>query len=170
MKKSDSLLFELTKSQIITIFVYYFVIMLVGIALSIYVLCNLEGEITQNQLMIKIIVASLSVSAMLSSLQYIKRLYKACITNRIAESPTFMGSLGNTVYFLLRPFYAFVFVIIMIFAVLSGMFTITGNLDYIINDKFLYLCVVLSSYIGYSVGNVLDKFEKASNEKILEYK
>ena len=95
-----------------------------------------------------------------------KRLYKACITDRIIECYSTFGQLGNIVYFVLRPFYSFVFVITMIFALLSGMFVITGNLDYIINEKFLYLCVILSSFIGYSVGHVLDKFELYSKEKI----
>ena len=54
----------------------------------------------------------------------------------------------------------------MIISLLSGMLVIIGNLDYIINEKFLYLCVILSSYIGYSIGHVLDKFEISSQEKI----
>ena len=123
--------------------------------------------LTDNDaIIIKTIIASLSVSGMLCCLQYIKRLYKACITDRIIECSSVFGQLGNVIYFILRPFYSFVFVIVMIFAILSGMFVITGNLDYIINEKFLYLSVILSSYIGYSVGHVLDKFEKTSKEKI----
>lgn len=166
MKKSDSLLFELSKTAIITLFVYYFVVLLTGLGCAIYVMCNLPIEADQTTVIIKTIIASLSVSGMLCCLQYIKRLYKACITDRIIECTSIFGQLGNVIYFILRPFYSFVFVIVMIFAILSGMFVITGNLDYIINEKFLYLSVILSSYIGYSVGHVLDKFEKTSKEKI----
>ena len=54
----------------------------------------------------------------------------------------------------------------MIFMLLSGMFIVTGNLDYILNIKFVYLCVVLSSFLGYSVGDLLDKFEKVSKKQI----
>lgn len=170
MKKSDSLLYELTKAQVIIIFVYYFFILLGGGIITISIICNLEKEMSQNQLMIKTIISSLSVSGMLCSLQYTKRLYKACITYRIVPITTFVGNLGNFIYFLLRPFYAFVFVIVMIFALLSGMFVVTGSFDYIINEKFLYLCVIISSFIGFSVGQLLDKFEIISKEKIDESK
>ena len=104
MKKSDSLLYELTKAQVIIIFVYYFFILLGGGIITISIICNLEKEMSQNQLMIKTIISSLSVSGMLCSLQYTKRLYKACITYRIVPITTFVGNLGNFVYFLLRPF------------------------------------------------------------------
>ncbi len=166
MKKSDSLLFELSNTAIIILFVYYFAVLLTGLGCSIYVMCNLPIEADKTTVIIKTIIASLSVSGMLCCLQYIKRLYKACITDRIVESSSVYGQLGNVIYFILRPFYSFVFVVVMLFAILSGMFVITGNLDYIINEKFLYLSVILSSYVGYSVGHVLDKFEKTSKEKI----
>ena len=129
MKKSDSLLFELSKTAIITLFVYYFVVLLTGLGCARYVMCNLPIETDQTTVIIKTIIASLSVSGMLCCLQYIKRLYKACITDRIIECSSVFGQLGNVIYFILRPFYSFVFVIVMIFAILSGMFVITGNLD-----------------------------------------
>ena len=141
-----------------------------GGVISINTICTLDDELTRNQLMIKSIISSLSVSGMLCSLQYTKRLYKACITDRILPITTFAGRIGNLAYFLLRSFFAFVFVIVMIFALLSGMFVVTGNLDYIINEKFLYLCVILSSFIGFSVGQLLDKFERISEEKIGDMK
>ena len=166
MKKSDSLLFELSKSAVITLFVYYFVILLTGLICAIYVMCNLPVGDDKSTVIIKTLFASLSVSGMLCSLQYIKRLYKACITDRIIECSSAFGQLGNIIYFILRPFYSFAFVVVMLFSILSGMFVITGNLDYIINEKLLYLSVILSSYIGYSVGVVLDKFETTSKEKI----
>ena len=166
MKKSDSLLFALSKAAIIILFVYYFVVLLTCLIGAIYVMCNLPIEVDKKTVIIKTIISSFSASGMLCCLQYIKRLYKACITDRIVESSYKFEQLGNIIYFILRPFYSFAFVTVMIFAVLSGMFVITGNLDYIINEKFLYLSVILSSYIGYSVGQVLDKFEKTSKEKI----
>lgn len=168
--KSDSLLFELTKLEIVVIVVYYFIILLIGVIISIKTLCTLGEEMSHKLLMSRTIVSSLSVSGMLCSVQYIRRIYKACITDRIVPITTFAGSIGNLVYFLLRPFYAFVFVIVMIFMLLSGMFVVTGCLDYIINEKFLYLCVIISSFIGFSVGQLLDKFESISRKKIDELK
>lgn len=72
----------------------------------------------------------------------------------------------ETQAFVSRPLYAFVFSIISIYCLLSGLFIVTGNVDYIINEKFLYLCAIISSFIGYSVGHVLDRFETISQEQI----
>ena len=166
MRKSDNFRYELSKGTIIFLFVYYFVILLIGLVLSICIICNLPIGESRDQVIIKTIIASMSVSGMLCALQYTKRLYKACITHRIDECTSFCGHIGNIAYFLLRPFYSFAFIIIMIISLLSGIIVVVGNLDYVINEKFLYLCVILSSYIGYSIGHVLDKFEISSQEKI----
>ena len=116
MKKSDSLTFELSKTAIIGLFIYYFVVLLMGFCGAIYVICNLPIEANKTTVIIKTIIVSLSASGMLCSLQYIKRLYKACITNRIVECSSVFGQLGNIIYFAFRPLYSFAFVIVMLFA------------------------------------------------------
>ena len=166
MRKSDTLLFSLNKAEIICIFIYYIVILISGGVFSIHTLCSLAENSSRTQIMLKTVLSSISISGMLCSLQYSKRLYKACITNRIVSEGILIERIGNVVYFLLRPFYAFAFVIVMVYALLSGMFIVSGNLDYIINEKFLYICAIISSFIGYSIGHVLDKFEIISKEKI----
>ncbi len=75
MKKSDSLIFELSKKSIVWIYVYYFVILLVGGIVSISILCRIGDETNQNSLMIRTVISSLAVGGMMSSLQYIKRLF-----------------------------------------------------------------------------------------------
>lgn len=169
MKKSDSLLYQLTIKETIIIFTYYFIILLAGMLISIHIICNIAEDKNNQQLITTTIKASLSVSGIFCSMKYIKRLYKACITNRIICKSTTIGRLGNIMYFIFRPFYSFAFVIIMIFALLSQMFIVTGSFDNIINERFLYLCIISSSFIGYSIGNLIDKFEDISNKKINNY-
>lgn len=127
---------------------------------------NITSEENNRKLIIETLKTSLSVSGMLCGLQYIQRLYKACIAHRIVGNITISGRMGNIMYFVIRPICSFAFVIVMIFALLSGMYIVTGNLDYVINEKFLYLCVIFSSFIGYSIGRVLDKFGIISNKQI----
>ena len=170
MSKRDSIVYELSKVGVVILFVYYFLILCVGSWGVIEIICTLGEVANQEELLLRIFLSSLSVSGMLCSLQYIKRLYKACITNRITPKTTFWGSLGNLAYFIFRPLFAFVFVIVMICVVLSGGFILTGNLDYVLNEKCLYMCVIFSSFIGYSVGDLLDKFDDISREKINEMK
>lgn len=152
--------------MVIVLFSYYILILLFGGFVSVYIARTPMSTLSQTQLLTYTFIASLSVSGMLCSIQYIKRLYKACMTDRVDLSDDKLKRIGNMMYFLLRPLFSFVFVIVMIFAILSGMFIVTGSLDYILNEKFLYLCVILSSFIGFSIGKLLDKFETMSNEKI----
>lgn len=166
MRKSDNLVYNLSKRMLIFLFIYYFIILISGGIFAIIIACNLMGEVEQKQIMKLAFVVSIAVSGMLCSVQYIKRLYKACLTDRIEINGNVLKCIGNVTYFLFRPLFAFAFSIVMVFMLLSGMFVVTGNLDYILNKKFVYLCVVLSSFLGYSIGNLLDRFEKISKEKV----
>jgi hypothetical protein len=107
---------------------------------------------------------------MLCCLQYFKRIYKACLDNRIETPSKEQSSIhfGNILYFLLRPIYSYVFVLVMIFALLAGFIIISPSVDFILNHRFLYLCIILSSFIGFSIGRVLDGFELLSTRRIDE--
>lgn len=166
MKKQEELEYSLSKSLVIIIFIYYMLILIVGCVITIYIGCSLAEKITRTLLLRKTFFISLSVSGMLCSVQYIKRLYKACITERIDTQSKTFKRIGNMVYFISRPFFACVFSVVAIFCLLSGMFIVAGSLDYILNIKFLYLCVIISAIIGFSVGKVLDKFERISIDRI----
>lgn len=164
--KSDELIYNLSEFMIIFLFIYYFVIMVVGGILAINIGFNTINKLDSDKVLKYSFIVSISVSGMLCSIQYSKRLYKACITERIELSEGNIKNMGNFMYFLFRPFFAFVFSIILVYALLSGMFIVTGNLSYILNEKFIYLCAILSSLLGYSIGNILDKFGKISKDKI----
>ena len=166
MKKHEGLEYFLSKNLLIFLFTYYMLILIGGCASTIYIGCSLTEQITQALLLLKTFIISLSVSGMLCSIQYIKRLYKACITGRINTQPDTFKRIGILAYFISRPFFACVFSVIAIFCLLSGMFIITGSLDYILNKKFLYLCVIISAIIGFSIGKVFDKFEGICMERI----
>lgn len=166
LKKNELLIYNLSKGKVIFLFVYYFFVMLAGGICILKVSGKLMMELEREQILQITFMLSLASSGMLCSMQYIKRLYKACLTDRIETCDSDMKEIGNMAYFLFRPFFAFVFTIVTVFALLSGMFVVTGNLDYILNDKFVYLCMVTACYIGYSVGKVLDRFEKLSEKKV----
>lgn len=167
MRKSDNLVYSLSKKNIVFLFVYFSMLLVGGLVGVAIVLINyVNCETNSNYTILYTIIASFSASSMLNSIQYIKRLYKACITDRINTDSTSVKRIGNMIYFLLRPLFSFAFCILMILALFSGMFFVIGNLDFILNDKFLYLCTFMSSIIGFSTGKVIDRFEKAANERI----
>lgn len=166
MSRNDTIVYCLSKKMLIFLFIYYLAILICGGAFAIDIACDLMRESNQEQIMKMAFIVSIAISGMLCSIQYIRRLYKACLADRIEIKDDMIKCIGNVTYFIFRPFFASVFSIVMVFMLLSGMFVVTGNLDYILNEKFVYLCVVISSFLGYSVGNVLDKFDKVSKEKI----
>lgn len=153
--------------MVIFLFIYYFILLVLGGCVSIGIAITLTTKMPKFQILKDSFYVSISVSGMLCSIQYIKRLYKACITGRIdITNGDIVKQIGNMAYFIFRPFFAFVFSIIMVFAMLSGMFVATGNLDYILNEKFVYLCAIFASFIGYSIGKLIDRFGNISVEKI----
>ena len=166
-KKQDGLTYSLSTNMVIILFIYYFIVFVLGGYTSIEIAITLTDTVTKFRVLEDSFCVSISVSGMLCSIQYIKRLYKACITGRIdITNGDLVKRIGNMAYFIFRPFFAFGFSIIMVFGMLSGMFVITGNLDYILNEKFIYLCVIFASFIGYSIGKLIDKFDDISVEKI----
>jgi hypothetical protein len=167
-KKYETLIYVLSKGNVIFIAIYYLILIAAGITISIITFANINGFISQN-IILSSTVVSIAVALMLCSLQYIRRLYKACIDERIKaiESKNDLRHLGNLLYFLFRPVYAAVFVIVLEFAFLGGVVIITSS-DVVINERFLYLCVIISCFIGFSIGRVLDGFESLSTKKIDE--
>lgn len=166
MRKSESLEYTLSKRLVIVLFLFYALILIGGCIVSISVGVSLTKEVERHLLLRKTFFVSLAVSTMLCAVQYTKRLYKACITDRIDTHPDTFKRIGNMAYFISRPFFACSFSILCVFVLLSGMYIVTGSLDYILNEKFLYLCVVISAIIGFSVGKVMDKFELMSADRI----
>ncbi len=92
------------------------------------------------------------------------------MTKRIVSNASKEQRIGTMAYFLFRPLVACVFSILLLFALLSGMTVVTGAVDYILNERFVYLSAVLSGCMGFSVGKYLDQLEKTSEEIVLNKK
>lgn len=169
-EEGKRIIYCLSKKMIIALFVYYFLLMIIGGGVTILIARNITTGVRQEDILLETFGASLAVSVMLCGMRYVKKLYKACLMQKIQMKADICDYIGNMAYFLFRPLFACAFAVIMIFALLSGMFVVTGALDYILNEKFLYLCVILSSFLGYSVGKVLDRFEHTSDKTIVSFK
>lgn len=170
MRKSDTLVFALRKNWIIFLFIYFSLFILIGSIVSIVGVCDLKSDMDKYTLLRQTFKLSVSTSGMLCAVQYIRRLYKACISGRVDINSDTIQVLGTVAYFVFRPVFTFCFVVILIIGALSGMFIVTGSLDYVLNEKFIYMCMIVSSCIGYSIGKMIDKFEKVSDKQIEELK
>lgn len=96
-----------------------------------------------------------------SSIFYIRKLYKACINLDLVEPKSNEDSIrqsGIIFYFVLRPIFSIGFGLLLYLSMKIGLNTliISPNL----NEGFIYVCMFFSFFIGYSSGDVIDKFEK----------
>ena len=166
MEEKKELIYVLDKKRLIGLLIYYVVLIIFGMVAVIWICSMPLKEMSESSLLVKYtFIVSLSASAMSCGMQYVRRLYKACITKRVVYyDDNSIELFGNMVYFITRPLFSLAFSTLVVVGLLAGMFLVTGSLDYVINDKFLYLCLIISSLTGYSVGQVLDRFEKISRK------
>lgn len=75
MKKSDVLIYSLSNKMLISLFVYYFVVLILGGIFAAIIACDLTDKMSQVQIMKRTFVLSIAVSGMSCSVQYIKKLY-----------------------------------------------------------------------------------------------
>lgn len=161
------LVYHLKKWMVITLFGFYSCCMIGGIMFWTYMLISYDFT---SEIMKFTMLSSFSGCLATCSMQYIKKLYKACIQDRIIllneDGKEDTKFIGNYVYFLLRPFFACVFVLIGIFALKAGIIVIVSPVQPVENEKFLYICAVMAACIGFSVGKVLDGFETFAEKRI----
>lgn len=168
--KRNSLVYTLTKRDTLALFIYYIILFVAGIILNICVIFNLSFYLEQH-LLSSTLICSISMATIFCCMQYIKCLYKACIDERITapDNKDSKKRIGNVFYFILRPLFSIAFVIVVVFCILGGLFIVTSSLEYILNDRFFYLSIVISAIVGFSTGKLLDDFESLSYKKIKEH-
>jgi len=163
-KKKASLFYVLSDRAVVFLTIYYATAMLVSIAALVWVMA-VSTDIKPERIPLFAGLSSIAVASMLCCVQYLRRLYKACIEQRVSKPESDLRHFGNLVYFLFRPLIAIVFALLADFAMLAGVIIVT-SVDLELNSRFLYLCIVVSGMIGFSIGRVLDVFESVSEKRI----
>ncbi|MGC4103799.1 hypothetical protein [Ferruginibacter sp.] len=100
-----------------------------------------------------------------SSLFYIRKLYKACINLDLIEPVTNEDRIrqdGIIFYFVLRPIFSIGFGLLLFLSFKIGVSAMAKSAE--LNDGFIYSCMFFSFFIGYSSGDVIDKFEKVGKK------
>jgi hypothetical protein len=153
----------LSKRIIISIFIYYFILFIIGNFLSILVLVPNQIIDNTNHL-INALTGSIGMSLIGSTIFYIRKLYKSCIngnlTSEISED-NFLIRLGTMVYYTARPLFSVGFSVLIIIGLLSGILTISTSTEKNeINVGFVYLTMFLSFFSGFSSGRFVKILEK----------
>lgn len=150
--------------MIIFLLVEYGILLVIGSGILAYVLNVYKFS---TDVMFFTTIASQGAGVGMCCVQYIRKLYKACINKSIEHNADGnLQKIGFFVYFLVRPLFASMFILLTISMIKAGVIAVTGLDCYTQNNKFLYICVMVASCIGFSVGRVMDAFEGFSGRKI----
>lgn len=160
-------MYTLSKKNVIVLSVYYILLITGGIIGMVITLCKANVFQIENLLKYSII-GSIGISITTSSMQYLKKLYKICINNKINEplENSRVVNYGFLLYFYTRPLFAIVLSIVFLFAFLAGLVYITSSIDFVINERLVYVSIVVSGLIGFSTGTVHNTVENISINKL----
>lgn len=166
MSNAEEKLYSMSKKAVKLILLYYTTLIIIGSITLIIELFHVE-ELKSQDILRHSVYASLASGTMLCCVCYIRKIYKALINSQV-QGPQGMQleSMGIILYFVFRPIFTIVFIILTVFAMLAGMVIITSSVDYILNNRFVYVCVVVAGIIGFSIGDVIDQFQRFSEKKV----
>lgn len=160
--------YQISKCWTIILFVYYCLIIIVGVGFLLYYFIEeIKSSLPQEYIKKYTFIVSILASAMMSAVRYSQKLYKACIDGRVA----FKGEnksmfIGNSMYFFLRPVYSVTLAVVFVVCLIGGLFFLMNGLDCIMNVRMVYLSAIVSAFIGYSIGSAIDAFETISKNRL----
>lgn len=154
------------------LFSYYFIILFSTVSVTIYILYNHYLNIFQNNNYIEnfntILIGCISFSICASSIYYIRKLYKLSLSYKITISLSYDNDLihiGTLCYFIIRPWFAGIFSIILFLGLNSGIIILNSNNNQPTN-KLMELYILLSFFVGFSSGKFLHYIENKSGNLI----
>lgn len=158
----------LTNAWTTTLFVYYFLVLVVGVFLA--VLALLPGIMYEEEqsLMHLAIMGSVGMAANGAAIYYIRKLYKLCFADNLNLSGgdnLYARRLGTVVYFVGRPLFSIGFSILVVIGLRSG-FLLTTEGPVKLNDGFIYMAMFFSFFVGFLSGRFVKRLER-SGEKVI---
>lgn len=159
---------KLTKKELTILFVYYFILFLISLILSIFMFYKYGATNDDEIKMGVLLLTSGSCGLLGSTFYYIRKLYKSCIQNLIdgQYDPAGIASIGAKVYFYFRPVMGAVLATLLIIGVYSGFFVLQDHPS-LIAKKFYVFAGLLSFLFGFSNGKIIVKLDN-STDKIAE--
>lgn len=156
-----------------TLFIYYFFIFAGGNLTAIAVvlpILDLQGGPTAYSFAL---IGSFGMACSGSSIFYIRKLYKSCITSDFIDSNEQGDSLrrlGAIIYYFARPLFAISFSLLTVVGFKVGLVVISAE-SIELNYNFTYVAMFTSFFIGFSTGKFIRQLEDRSSSIIgkLEY-
>ena len=157
----------LTNTWVLSLFIYYLLVFIAGICLSIIALLPDLAGIEKSDITKVALIGSIGMACIGSSIFYIRKLYKLCFKEHVTiEKDTYLKRVGTIVYFLARPIFSLGFSILVVIGLQSG-FMLTSNKPLDLNNGFVYITMFASFFVGFLSGRFIKQLE-SSGEKIIK--
>jgi hypothetical protein len=151
--------FKLRKELIVFLFVYFLAITGIMTYFLISGIFIFNSTANADIFYHSLITASLT-SILGATVFYIRKLYKACINLDIIKpisDDDKIREIGVFFYFFLRPIISLVLSIVILLILKSGINVLATSNE--LTKNFFYLSIIISFFIGYSSGDLIDRFE-----------
>lgn len=155
---------KLNKGAVISLFLYYLILLLVAGAFAMKL--NLTQRNAPEEDSPLFLCLALSVVGV--SIYYIRKLYKACISDNYTFTQEALSAkmIGSVAYFAARPFFGFFFAwisyMIWVTTIISSVNAFTG-----FSPNHFYLSGLLGFFVGFLVGRVVSKLENSGEKHLM---
>lgn len=159
--------FKLSRKNAKVILIYLSIMLLIGIALSLFTILN-KSLALELPIIVLSILGGCGMALIGSSINYLRKIYKSSIQLLMAEPENENDKkreLGIIAYYLLRPIFAICFSILLFVCIKTGVGIITIK-QTSLDDGMIYLIMFLSFFVGFGSGDMLTKLDSYSKEVV----
>lgn len=161
---------KLTKKSVLFIDIYYYILLVIALALTIRILINTwaySDVIDQGKIMMYSIYGCIATSVLGCSCYYTRKLYRLKLAGKLCypkeKSEEELKILGAISYFLSRPLYAMVFSIISIIGIKCGLMSFSLQ-KVEISASFIEVTMFICFFIGFGTGKFLSLVENKTED------
>jgi hypothetical protein len=160
----------LSNSLISALFIYYFVIIVIGISLAGITLIIPNPLIKEDLPIFTLsLLGSCAMALNGSGIFYLRKLYKLCFSKNLtvsADPLTSVKRMGTLIYFIARPLFSLGFALLVVIGTRAGFYLLTeAAAD--LTSGFQYTTMFVSFFAGFLSGRFVKQLE-SSGELIIE--
>lgn len=166
-KQNEKIEFILSKKNIVKLFWYLGILLIVGTLFSIFCIThNCFGFVFDNSFVA--LLGGCSTALMGAAIFYMRKLYKSSIRSILGEpndDTEKKNEIGLLVYYILRPVFAVCFSIVFFIALKASISTVVeSKITY--SEGLVFLNMTTSFFIGFAAGDMIKKLEGRSKNVI----
>ncbi len=160
--------FRISIKSIKKLVYYYFILLLIGITISVLVLIYNVYLDSVIPLLVATTFGGIGSALSGSTIFYLRKLYKSCINlefNEPVSSEDQIRQIGIKVYFYLRPIFSIAFSLLVQIALIINVQIITISFTNL-SIGYMYMTMFLSFFAGFASGDIITYFESKSSDII----